>query len=416
MKIATGGGKIKIGGLRGLVGHWTMSQDSLKSLTILADKTPYGNDGTIYGATFAADRKGKANSAMSFDGVDDYIDVNGNDTATQSKTISCWIKLNEDGVDLATSQPIINYGFLRVYDRASNNQIQIRYDRSGSAVAATGTIGNGNRNWHHIVGQYYKEDSTNYVKIYIDGVLIQTSTDLVDPASNYGYTIGSYNNAYFNGSLADVRIYNRVLSAEEIKLLYESYNPNINIGNYFIDSRDGNRYKIVQIGNQIWMAENLKYLPSVSPSNVGSEINPFYYVYGYQGTDVLAAKATDNYKTYGVLYNWPAAMNGQTGEGVQGICPTGWHLPTDAEFTTLTNTTGNSKEALISAGWFNNLFAGYRDTNSSFYGLGSRTHVWSSSASSSSNAWWRYLYASGSTVYRNNYSKAYGWSVRCLRD
>ena len=55
---------------KGLVGHWTMSQDSLKG-SLLADKTPYENDGTIYGATFTTDRKGKANSAMSFDGVND---------------------------------------------------------------------------------------------------------------------------------------------------------------------------------------------------------------------------------------------------------------------------------------------------------------------------------------------------------
>ena len=55
---------------KGLVGHWTMSQDSLKG-SLLPDKTPYENDGTIYGATFTTDRKGKANSAMSFDGVND---------------------------------------------------------------------------------------------------------------------------------------------------------------------------------------------------------------------------------------------------------------------------------------------------------------------------------------------------------
>ena len=203
----------------------------------------------------------------------------------------------------------------------------------------------------------------------------------------------------------------------------------INIGNYFIDPRDGTRYKTVQIGNQIWMAENLKYLPSVSPSNVGSEINPFYYVYGYQGTDILAAKATDNYKTYGVLYNWEAA---------KASCPKGWHLPSDTEYKILEMYLGMTQAQADATGWrgtdegsklsnytlngnnssgFTALMSGYRRTDGSFYHIGSRTHFWSSSASSSSSAWDRGLDASYSTVDRyNGHSKAGGFSVRCLRD
>ena len=84
---------------KGLVGHWTMSQDSLKSPTIIADKTPYENDGTIYGATFTTDRKGQANKAMSFDG-NDYIDC-GNDESlnfgTGDFSTSLWVKSNEIG-------------------------------------------------------------------------------------------------------------------------------------------------------------------------------------------------------------------------------------------------------------------------------------------------------------------------------
>mgnify|MGYP003810876407 CR=1 FL=1 len=77
---------------KGLVGHWTMSQDSLKG-SLLADKTPYENDGTIYGATFATDRMGQPNKAMSFDGVDDYINCGNNESlAIIEKTISLWIK------------------------------------------------------------------------------------------------------------------------------------------------------------------------------------------------------------------------------------------------------------------------------------------------------------------------------------
>lgn len=115
-----------------------------------------------------------------------------------------------------------------------------------------------------------------------------------------------------------------------------------------IDPRDNHEYKIVTIGEQIWMAENLAYLPSVSkPEDAAtSDGDPLYFVFNYDGKDVNAAKATKEYKTYGVLYNWYAAMNQKnaTGgnadaipSGIQGICPNGWHLPSKAEWKKLEN-------------------------------------------------------------------------------
>src|SRR5574344_921488 len=106
----------------------------------------------------------------------------------------------------------------------------------------------------------------------------------------------------------------------------------------FTDARDGNQYNWVKIGDQIWMAENLAYLPSVNMVADGSEdaAGSYYYVYGYDGTNVADAKATANYTTYGVLYNWTAALT---------ACPTGWHLPTDAEWTTLITFLGGENVA-----------------------------------------------------------------------
>ena len=114
----------------------------------------------------------------------------------------------------------------------------------------------------------------------------------------------------------------------------------------FTDIRDNNIYEWVKIGNQIWMAENLAYLPSVSKFEYLHYINDLgeshYYVYDYYDTIVSSAKATSNYETYGVLYNWDAAMDGafsssSNPSGVQGACPDDWHLPSDAEWTELTD-------------------------------------------------------------------------------
>lgn len=118
----------------------------------------------------------------------------------------------------------------------------------------------------------------------------------------------------------------------------------------FIDSRDNKVYSTVQMGTQIWMAENLAYLPSVNPGADGSELageeNKLkFYVYGYDGTNVNEAKSLETYQQTGVLYNWWAALNGdaflpheermKVPSGVQGICPDGWHLPSRGEWWVL---------------------------------------------------------------------------------
>ena len=222
----------------------------------------------------------------------------------------------------------------------------------------------------------------------------------------------------------------------------------------FTDARDNNVYTAVQIGTQCWMAENLAYLPAVYPSDSGSETSPYYYVYDYQGTDVAAAKATINYQTYGVLYNWPASMAGYASSdsipsGVQGICPSGWHLPSDEEWKILegevdslygypdpewddlgwrgTDAGGNLKEtgtthwnspntgATNSSG-FTALPAGFRNHIGSFYNLGDIAYLWSSTEYNSSHAWNRFLYYNYAAVYRNYDYKESGFSLRCCKD
>lgn len=208
----------------------------------------------------------------------------------------------------------------------------------------------------------------------------------------------------------------------------------------FTDSRDGNEYNWAQIGNQVWMVENLKYLPSVVGPETGSKTTPHYYVYGYNGTNVTDAKATANYNTYGVLYNWPAAMNGAASSttnpsGVQGVCPTGWHVPSDAEWTELTDYLGGTSDAggkLKETGtthWnspntgatnetgFTALPGGYRsDIYGSFSYVGIGGYWWSATEDGTNYAWRRSMDYNGSTVNRGRIHKEYGFCVRCLRD
>lgn len=114
----------------------------------------------------------------------------------------------------------------------------------------------------------------------------------------------------------------------------------------FIDERDGKSYASIKMGKQIWMSENLAYLPD--SLEVGSKSG--MYVFGYGGNNTTEAKASENYKTFGVYYTWTAAMNGSDGSStnpsnVRGVCPAGWHIPSPAEWQQL-------KDYLISQNLF----------------------------------------------------------------
>jgi uncharacterized protein (TIGR02145 family) len=213
------------------------------------------------------------------------------------------------------------------------------------------------------------------------------------------------------------------------------------------DTRDGYNYTTVSIGTQCWMAENLAYLPEVSPPSVYSDADPYYYVYGYSGTEVAAAKATANYTTYGVLYNWSAAMNGSASSsanpsGVRGVCPVGWHLPSDAEWKQLEMFLGLSPADAEIANWrgthapqlktidgwnsnngtntsgFSALPGGCRLSANPFNGyIGLDGYWWSSTESPTTGIWFRDIHDDHTSVYRGDWpNKDYGFSVRCIKD
>ena len=216
---------------KGLVGHWTMSQDSLKG-SLLADKTPYENDGTIYGATFTTDRKGQANKAMSFDGVDDYIDC-GNGSSLQltgDMSISAWVKRTSFGAvhrilhKGGQSSVALDYTF----GFGTSSTVFFYASKSTSSTVGVRTNQAYTTNeWLHIVGTY---NGTTY-RIYVNGVEMPTQGATGTNTSTSSLFIGARNDGdqHMNGYIDDVRIYNRALSQEEITTLYNSYNSKIQL-------------------------------------------------------------------------------------------------------------------------------------------------------------------------------------------
>src|SRR5690554_3720688 len=110
----------------------------------------------------------------------------------------------------------------------------------------------------------------------------------------------------------------------------------------FTDDRDDQVYKTVTIGNQVWMAENLKYFPETRLYYSIDETKPRYYVYGAESNVLQTLKAKENYKVYGVLYNWEAAM---TEDVFQDVCPVGWHIPADYEWEEMVQFLGGTEVA-----------------------------------------------------------------------
>ena len=179
-------------------------------------------------------------------------------------------------------------------------------------------------------------------------------------------------------------------------------------------------YSTVQIGDQCWFAENLRtttYLNGDAiPQNLGDG--------DWSSTTSGAMAFYVNGPAYGGLYNWKAV------EDPRGLCPSGWHVPTDGEWTVMTDFLGGESVAggqmKTTYGWnngwnstnssgFSGLPGGYRSSNGGFFGAGSDGFWWSSSPDGPLG-WNRFLYDYYENVYRTTDGPRNGFSVRCVRD
>jgi uncharacterized protein (TIGR02145 family) len=214
-----------------------------------------------------------------------------------------------------------------------------------------------------------------------------------------------------------------------------------------VTDNDGNSYNVIEIGTQVWMKENLKAIhyadgtALVNGMGVGDISGDYTTKYWFIYVD-----NPSNKDTYGLLYTWAAAMNGASSSDanpskVQGVCPTGWHLPSDAEWKQLEMHLGMSQAEADRKGWrgtdeggklketgttlwvspntgatnesgFSGLPGGYRYSAGPFFNIGYFGYWWSSLE----DAFYRDLNYNLTSIYRYDTSKDWGFSVRCLRD
>lgn len=218
---------------------------------------------------------------------------------------------------------------------------------------------------------------------------------------------------------------------------------------------DGNKYRTIKLGEQWWMVNNLKTTHYAD----GMEIPLVESVSVWQalGYEDMAFCYYDNDKNneenmYGALYTWPAVMKGQASSdmnpsGVQGVCPDGWHVPSDSEWKELEMFLGMTEAAADSVGlrganqgsmlassasfWLD----GYLDRNPDFgitgfhaqpgggrrydgtFGhKGDNANFWTATEYSNIRAWGRHIYSQYSSVHRYRNAKSDGFSVRCVKD
>jgi uncharacterized protein (TIGR02145 family) len=205
----------------------------------------------------------------------------------------------------------------------------------------------------------------------------------------YSSGLAEINPKYWNAFLRDT-VSTRELTGI-IRVFDLSWNANITYG-YLLDDRDNQIYRYVTIGGQTWMAQNLNY--SGPSGDVGS-------CYNAANNSIRIA----NCNQYGRLYDWATAMNGGSStsanpSNVQGICPLGWHIPSDNEWSVLNSAANkrlspNGGNVLKSTTWptkfiggfdyfgFRALPSGYRDPQGIYRENGDAT-----GASSASQSWW----------------------------
>jgi uncharacterized protein (TIGR02145 family) len=285
---------------------------------------------------------------------------------------------------------------------------------------------------------------------------IEWHWNTVDDADGYKYnTVNDYTSATDNGTSTSytqtslacetnytlyVWAYNSCGASSSLELNEQTSDCHFICGTSTV-TYDGVTYNTVQIGDQCWLKENLRTTKYNDGTSITNITNNSTWTSTTSGAYCCYSNNTSNCTTYGALYNWYAVNTGK-------LCPSGWHVPTDGEWKTLEMSLGMTQAEADATGWrgtdqgsklagnaslwtdgaldqnvnfgtsgFSALPGGERSfSDGSFNDLGNYGNWWSSTEYAGSGAWDRNLYYDNARVYRFNYVKSHGYSVRCLRD
>ncbi|HOS72899.1 MAG TPA: FISUMP domain-containing protein [Bacteroidales bacterium] len=393
-----------------------------------------GWDGTVHGATLTSDRFGKADNAYHFTGTTNittqYPGVSGNG----DRSISFWVRIpaGEAGGSTCFYGSTSNGAFFNpgVFAQAAPHvhlDISNAYLDCAAPNAADGK-------WHHFVFVFSATLGTtlNGVRVYYDGNLLtgytgnNFNTYTINTGTATKFTIGGKTGATSQMSIDDLRFYDRVLDDSEIMLLfYESESG----GTAFVNDSDGNSYKVVKIGDQVWMAENLRTTRYNDGTAIPLVTDPTDFInlttpaYCWSNNDI------GNKPVYGALYVWYTVKTGI-------LCPSGWHVPTDAEWTILENhlggiaVAGGKMKETGTEHWlapntdatneseFNARPGGWRDgLSGGFLPPGQVSMWWTSQETYPDRPYWRELYYNSGTIFpKSGGDPSYAMSIRCVKD
>ena len=254
----------------------------------------------------------------------------------------------------------------------------------------------------------------------------QTPT-ITDIKTTDGTGIGSFTSA-ITGLTANTTYYVRAYATNSAGTGYgNSMSFTTLEENITVTDLDGNLYNTITIGTQTWMVENLKVTQYNDGTNIPNETDATAWNTSIAGAYCNYNNQESNVSTYGRLYNWDAVNTGK-------LCPIGWHVPTDSEWTILTNYLGgiiyaggklkengtihwtSPNEAATNETGFSALPSGYRDYDGTFNDIRIFGNWWSSTWYDSSNSYAREMNSYDGGVMRYYRYISQGLSVRCVKD